>query len=72
MEKGKKFVIEIKKIEDDFSTANGAAREYLDSRRDDMSSVASDILSIDLVHKMNISDHSKTYKKQINAVREPN
>ena len=38
-----------------------------------MSSVASDILSIDLVHKMNISDHSKTYKKkQINAVREPN
>lgn len=73
LEKGKKVVIEMEKLEDEFSTASETAREYLDSRRDDRSSVTSEILSIDLVHKLNISDHSQTYTKQdFNEVRVAN
>ena len=47
-EKNRNVLIEIDKIEDDFSSVSKAAREYLDSRSNDRSSVSSDILSIDL------------------------
>ena len=50
------------KIKTEYSIASAAARDYLDSRND-RSSVASDILSIDLVHKMNIFGHPETDQK---------
>ena len=69
LENGNKVVIEMEKIEYDFSTASEAARDYLDSRRDDRSSVASDILSTDLVHRMNISDHSEKSSPYLTKTR---
>ena len=63
-EKSRKVLIEIDKIEDDFSSVSEAAREYLDSRRNDRSSVSSDIISIDLgVRQGSGSYMSETYKK---------
>ena len=50
-------------MEAEFYIAYEAAREYLDSRKEDSSSVSSDILSIDL-QRMNIPDRSETYKKE--------
>ena len=41
-----------------------SAREYLESRKSDNLSVSSDILSINLLERMNISDQSETYRKQ--------
>ena len=65
LQKGQKIVNEMEKIEEEFYTAYEAAREYLDSRRDDASSVASDILSIDLLQRMNITDgDSETSRKE--------
>ena len=52
LQKGQKSVNEMEKNEEEFYTAYEAAREYLDSRRDDASSVASDNLSIDLLQRM--------------------
>lgn len=63
LDKGKKIVIEMEKMEAEFYIAYEAAREYLDSRKEDSSSVSSDILSIDL-QRMNIPDRSETYKKR--------
>lgn len=70
LEKGKKVVAEMEKLEDEYSTASEAAREHLNARWDDRSSVASDILSVDMVQKLNITDNSETYQKQ--AIREVN
>ena len=65
LQKGQKIVNEMEKIEEEFYTAYEAAREYLDSRRDDASSETSDILSIDLLQRMNISDgDSETRRKE--------
>ena len=65
LKKGQKIVNEMEKIEEEFYTAYEAAREYLDSRRDDASSVASDILSINLLQRMNITDgDSETSRKE--------
>ena len=51
LQKGQRIVNEMEKIEEEFYSAYEAAREYLDSRRDDASSVTSDILSIDLLQR---------------------
>ena len=53
------------KIEADFYKTSEAAQEYLESRKDDASSVASDILSVDLCQRMNITDdRSETFPKE--------
>lgn len=64
LEKGKKIVAEMEKLEDEYSMASETAREHLNARRDDRSSVASDILSVDIVQKLNITNYSETYQKQ--------
>ena len=63
LDKGKKIVTEMEKTEAELYIAYEAAREYLDSRKKDSSSVSSDILSIDL-QRMNIPDRSETYRKE--------
>ena len=63
LDKGKNIVVEMKKMEAEFYIACEAAREYLDSRKDDSSSVSSDILSVEL-QRMNIPDRSETYRKE--------
>ena len=56
---------EMVKIETDFYRTSEAAQEYLQSRKEDASSVASDILSIDLCQGMNITDdRSETFPKE--------
>ena len=65
LQKGQRIVNEMEKIEEEFYLAYEAAREYLDSRRDDASSVTSDILSIDLLQRMQITDDdSETSRKE--------
>ena len=59
LQKSQKIVCEMEKIEEEFYSALEAKRDYLDSQRDDRSS----ILSIDLREKMNICD-SRTERKQ--------
>ena len=59
LQKSKKIVCEMEKIEEEFYSAHEAKRDYLDSQRDDQSS----ILSIDLREKMNICD-SRTEMRQ--------
>ena len=56
---------EMVKIEADFYQTSEAAQKYLESRKDDASSEASDILSIDLCKRMNITDdRSETFPKE--------
>ena len=65
--KGKLVVREMDKIEEDFYLTSESAREYLESRKGDNSSVYSDILSINLLGNMNIFDQSETYCKKDSA-----
>ncbi|MCG7878408.1 MAG: hypothetical protein N0C90_19055 [Candidatus Thiodiazotropha endolucinida] len=53
--KCKNIICEMEKIEDDYNTANDRTREYMDSR-DDNSSLTSNVLSIDLQQRMNLTD----------------
>ena len=70
--KGQRIVSEIENIEEDFYTAYEAAHDYLDSRRDDASSVTSDTFSIDLLQRMNITDDSsETYRKEAMLTARP-
>ena len=64
LEKGSKVVTEMEKLEIEFSAASETAREYLDARRDDRSSVTSETLTIDMLNQLHITDDSGTYKKQ--------
>ena len=64
LQKSRLVVKQMEKIEGDFYTTSEAAREYLDARKDDKSSIASDILTINFLEKMNISDISNTYDKR--------
>ena len=61
--KGSKVVTEMGNLENEFSAARETAREYVDARRDDRWNVTSDILSIDMLNKLNITDDSQTYGK---------
>ena len=63
LEKGKKVVAEMEKLEDEYFVASETAREHLNAQRDDRSSVASDILSVDMVQNLNIANYSETYQK---------
>lgn len=65
IQKGQRIANEMEKIEQDFYSTYEAAREYLDSRRDDACSVTSDTFSVDLLQRMNISDDNlETYEKE--------
>ena len=64
-EKGKKVLAELDKLECEYAAASEPAREYLHARQDDRSSVMSDILTIDMAQRLNISDDSGTYQKQL-------
>lgn len=62
-EKSKKVVLEMEKIEEEFTTAYEAARQWLDSQKE-QSSEASEILSIDMLNRMNISDQSERFTEE--------
>ncbi|MCG8049058.1 MAG: DUF1759 domain-containing protein, partial [Candidatus Thiodiazotropha endolucinida] len=65
LDKGSKVVTEMEKLEVEFSAASETAREYLDTRRDERSSVTSETLTIDMLNQLRIHDDSETYKKQL-------
>ena len=50
---------ELEKILDEYSSAREAATDHLESRQDERSSVTSDILTIDMLEHMNISETNK-------------
>ena len=54
----------MEKLEIEFSVASETAREYLDTRRDDRSSVTSETLTTDMLNQLHITDDSETYEKQ--------
>ena len=56
MQKSMRVSNEAEKLDDEYSSAYEAATEYLQSRQDDWSSVTSDILSINMIEQMNISE----------------
>ena len=64
MQKSMRVSGEMEKLEDEYHSANEAANEYLQSRQDDRASTVSEILSIDLLGRMNISESSETRKKE--------
>ena len=57
LENSQIIVSELEKIEKNFYTSYESARGYLDSRKDDASSVISDTLSTDLHEGTNIQNH---------------
>ena len=63
-EKGKnnKVVLELDTLDDEYSSAHKAARQYIDTQKE-QSSDASEMLSIDLLNRMSISDKSETFRK---------
>ena len=63
-EKERKVSAEMDKMIDEYAAASVPAREHLNALQDDRSSVASDILTIDLAQKLDICDYSEICKKQ--------
>lgn len=63
-QKGRRVACEMEKIEESYYLAYEAAQDYLDSRKDDRSSITSDIMSIEMLQSMNISDDQETYRKE--------
>ena len=59
----KKIISEMEKIKEDYYTAYGTSQEYLNSRKYDSSSITLDVLSIDMLQRMNIIDESETLRK---------
>ena len=55
----------MEKLDDEYRAAYKTARALLNSLSDDRSSVASDILSVDMLQKMNIADDSGPTEKMI-------
>ncbi len=55
-ERSTKVISELEKLEIEFSAAHESAREYLDSRRDELSSIASETLHIDMEKELNIAE----------------
>lgn len=62
----------MERIEEEFNTASKAAREYLDSHRDDSSSVSTEMLAVNLRRTLNINDASiETQPKEHTRVEKP-
>ena len=57
-----KVMLEIEKLDDGYSTTYAAAQQYNHTQKE-QSSETSEILSIDLLGRMNISDQSESYRK---------
>ena len=53
----------MEKIEKDYHTTYEAAQEYLNSRKDDSSSITADVLSVDMLQQLNITDDTETLRK---------
>ena len=68
MDKGKKVVMEMKKLEEEFSAIYQTARRHLESVKEETSSETSDEITIDLTNKLNITSPSETYKKEVKNV----
>ena len=58
-----KVMLEMEKLDDEYSTTYAAAQHYIHTQKE-QSSEPSEILSIDLLSRMNISDQSETYRKE--------
>ena len=58
-----KVMLEMEKLDDDYSTTYAAAQHYNHTQKE-QSSETSEILTIDLLGRMNISDQSETYQKE--------
>ena len=58
-----KIMLEMEKMDDDYSTTYAAAQHYNHTQKE-QSSETSEILTIDLLGRMNISDQSETYRKE--------
>ena len=68
LQKSQKIISEMERIEEEFHSAHEAKQDYLDSQKDDRSS----IFSIDLREKMNIWDsRSETDRKQATFTEVP-
>ena len=65
-EKGKnnKLVLVIDTLDDEYSSAHKAARQYIDMQKE-QSSDAWEMLSIDLLNRMSILDKSETFRKDV-------
>lgn len=63
VQKDKILIREMEKIEKDYYTAYEAAQEYLNSRKDDSSSITADVLSVDMLQQMNITNDTETLRK---------
>ena len=63
-ENSKAVTLELEKLESEFSAPSNSARDYLDSRKFDQSSVLSETLHIDLMHGMNINDEGNIYEQE--------
>ena len=57
-----KVMLEMEKLGDEYSTTYAAAQQYIHTQKE-QSSETSEILSIDLLGRMNISDQSETLRK---------
>ena len=58
-----KVMHEMEKLDDDYSTTYAAAQHYYHTQKE-QSSETSEILTIDLLGRMNIYDQSETYRKE--------
>ena len=63
-EKGLKVALESDKLEEDYYSTYDIARHYLRSLKGEQSSETSEILTIDMLNRMNIDDNSGTYEKR--------
>ena len=63
IQKDKILIREMEKIEKDYHTAYEAAQEYLNSRKDDSSRITADVLSVDMLQQLNITDDTETLRK---------
>ena len=63
-EKGLKVALESEKLEEDYYSTYDIARHYLRSLKGEQSSETSEILTIDMLNRMNIDYNSGTYEKR--------
>ena len=65
MNQGRKIVVEMEKLGEEFSVTYEAARRHLELLKEDTSSESSDTVTIDLLNKVNITNQPETYKKEV-------
>ena len=63
--KGERVVTEMEKIGEQYEAAHETERDYLDSRKDNASSVSSGVMLIDLLQRMNFNgDREQIYQRE--------